>query len=125
MLPRLPPAVAQALTVLRWSETEARLVLDAVAASGLTIADFARGYRVQAQRLYVWQRRLARATSTPSTVPAPPVRFVEMHGAAPAALRPSRVELVWPAGPVVRVEGPVDEDTLRTVLRVLREAAPC
>lgn len=122
MSTRLPPAAAQALTVLRWSESEARLVLAAVAASGLTCADFARAHRVSAQRLYVWQRRLASASPAPTPEAVSPLRFVEVSGPAPA---PACIEVVAAAGLVVRLVGPVHEEALRTVLRVLRETPPC
>ena len=125
MSPRLPPAVARALTVLRWSAADARLVLDAVTASGLSRADFARAHGVSTQRLYVWQRRLAARTPAPAPAPGPPLRFVEVHGAPPTASPPARIEVGWPGGPVVRFAAPLDEASLRLVLRVLREMGPC
>jgi hypothetical protein len=126
MSSRLPPAVAQALTVLRWTAADARLVLDALAASGLTRAEFARTHAVSAQRLYVWQRRLA-AAPAPRAAPdaTAPLRFVELHGAPPTTPGPFRVEIAWPSGPVVRLAGPLDEASLRMIVRVLREAGPC
>ena len=122
---RLSPAAAQALSVLRWTEDEARCVLDDLAASGLTCAEFARVHNVSAQRLYLWQRRFAATLCAPARDATPPVGFVEVHDPAPVTAVASRIDLVWPTGPTVRLEGRVDEDALRTVLRVVRERGPC
>jgi hypothetical protein len=125
MSTRLSSAAARALTVLRWTETDARLVLDALAASGLTRADFARLHQLSAQRLYVWHRRLAGSTPTPPHHASSSQDFVEVSLPTAVPFRSPRVELLWPAGPTVRFEGPLDPETLRTVLRVLREQPPC
>lgn len=122
---RLPAAIARLLAVRRWSEDDARQVLDAVASSGLTCAEFARAHDLSAQRLYVWQRRLTGTPPAAERAATAPVRFVEVHDPAPVGPGAGRVEIVWAAGPVVRIEGPVDEETLRAVLRVVRESHAC
>lgn len=45
----------------RWSEVDARIVLDAVERSGDTIHAFAREHGLPAHRLYWWRERLAGA----------------------------------------------------------------
>lgn len=47
----------------RWTEQDARRVLDAWEKSGETVAAFARRMGVIPQRLFWWRRRLTRATS--------------------------------------------------------------
>jgi len=118
----LSVAVARALRSPRWTTDEARLVLDAVAASGLTCADFARAHPVDYQRLQTWRRRLATTASAPPSAPA--LRFIEVP-APPAPATSTRYELQLATGEVLRVEGAVDADAVRTLLALLRTAPAC
>jgi Transposase len=121
-MPRsLPPSVVRILRQSRWSPADARLVLDAVAATGHSFLEFAREHDVDVQRLYAWRRRLA----------SPPVdaiqTFVEFR--APEAASPlptsARYELQLPTGEVLRVEGAVDPATVGALLAVLRVGRAC
>jgi transposase-like protein len=76
----------------RWTAADARNALAALALSGLSVPAFAARAGLDAQRLYVWRRRLAGEAS--STSPA----FIEVRS---AAVEP--MEIVLAAGYVVRV----------------------
>jgi hypothetical protein len=113
----LSPAVIRALRLPRWTASDARLVLDAVHASGLTCAAFARAHPVDYQRLNTWRHRLA----TPPTTPPRIVPFVEVPAPPPAP----RYEVQLASGDLVRIEGAIDPDSLHTLLTVLRARPTC
>jgi hypothetical protein len=118
---RLSPAVTRALARPRWTQADARLVLDAVAASGLSRAEFARTYDVDYQRLNTWRHRLA-ATSPP----APPVGFVQVvTPTASSSPSSARYEIQLASGEVLRVDGAVDVAMVRTLLDVVRAGRAC
>ena len=94
----------------RWNADEARLVLDRLESSGLTVKEFAAGEDLDPQRLYRWRAQLdgKRPERT---------EFVEV---VPAAVR-SCIEVVSASGHIVRVPDAFSEDTLRRVLAILGE----
>lgn len=123
-MPRsLPPSVTRVLRQRRWSATEARVALDAVARSGLTIARFAREHDVDYQRLNTWRRRLSSTLDT-AVLPAPPLQFVELPSPALAPLA-HRYEIVLPGGEILRVEGAVDAVAVAALLGAMRGARAC
>ena len=96
-----PHALTADLIRRRWSESDARVVLEALDASGLPISRFAEREGLDAQRVYLWRRRLAAS----STTSAP---FVEVRP------QPARwFELVLRSGHVLRVADSVDVALLR------------
>jgi transposase-like protein len=117
-MPRsLPAPVARALRQPRWSATDARLILDALASSRLAVSEFSREYGVDPQRLYVWRRRL-NATEAPLT-------FVQLQDAQPAPAATTRYELLLPGGEILRIEGNVIAPDVAVLLAALRGARPC
>lgn len=125
-MPRsLPTSVTQVLQQRRWTAIEARIVLDSISRSGLTIAQFARAHDVDYQRLNAWRRRLTSTTATTSPS-APPIQFVEL---SPPALTPApvapRYEIVLPGGEILRVEGSVDPVAVAALLGAMRGARGC
>lgn len=129
------PSLYKVLRRSRWSAFEAGIVLDALVASGCSVATFARTHRIDARRIYPWQRRLRPATDAKSEVDS--LRFVELApadnvdtpqtpGAATTAnIAVPRYQISFPTGVVVCCEGPVDRADLETILAALREAASC
>lgn len=82
--------------------------LDRFASSGLSVAAFCRQEQISVQSFYYWKRR----TSAPLPSPTAPPRLLPVHvlPAAPA------VEIVLPAGAVLRVQPGCDLAFVRTLL---------
>lgn len=117
----LPSRVARALDRSRWTESEARVVLDTATRLGLSIPEFARRHRIDERRLRMWERRLAPTTTAP-----PPLTFVEVI--APTVVTTNstaRYEIRLTTGEVLRVEGPVDAEGVESLLAVLRRVRTC
>jgi len=101
----------------RWTETEARTVVEAQRHSGLSLRAFARRHRMSAQRLYDWRRRLVMSAAP---------RFLPVTLKTSTAARPAvgAMTIVVRGGREVRVMPGFDDRMLAQVLRVL-EALPC
>lgn len=108
----------------RWTAEEASAVLDAVAASGLSLNGFATRHGLQPCRLYRWSRQLRRGAAQ-----VEPVGFEEVPVPVPAADEwrdDDRIEVALPSGHVVRLGASFDDGALRRLLAVLGEAErPC
>jgi hypothetical protein len=100
----------------RWKESDARKVLEAAQASGLTLSAFAAREGLAAHRLYFWKQRLEQTAKETS----PSVAFVELHRSAPAT-----VEVVLRSGRVLRVSESIDAGALRRLVDVLEQERPC
>lgn len=110
----------------RWTEGDARLVLGDLERSGLELKAFARTRGLSAQRIRVWQGRLAVQSSTP----APPasgsdLRMVELMPAVTPITVPvsGRLHLRCPSGHTIEL---IDVDPARglaVILAALRETA--
>jgi Transposase len=96
----------------RWTADIAREALSALADSGLSLGAFAAREGLDAQRLYVWRRRLG-SLATPQS-------FVEVKS---AALAP--IEVVLRSGHVVRLSPSFDAAAFARLLAVLESAAAC
>ena len=104
----------------RWNAEDAREVLDALELSGQSVSVFAAEHGLDAQRVYLWRRRLgARAERT---------SFQELV-VRPAAVRPVGTqgwfELVLSSGTVVRVPALFDAAALAQLLAVLVRSGAC
>jgi hypothetical protein len=115
-MPKLP-IFAAAGTRRRWTSTDARLVLKALAASGLWVNDFATQQGLDAQRLYFWKRRLE-AEPEPRSLPTP--KFVEVMARSAAA-----VEVVLRSSRVLRISTAIDTPTLRRLVEAFEDDAGC
>ena len=92
----------------QWTERDARALLDELAASQETAAQFARRKGVSQQRLAYWRKRLASAT------PA----FVSVAMAArPSSARP-QIDLLA-RGVTVRVHEDIDAEKLASIVEML------
>ena len=85
---------------------------------GLSVAAFCARHGLAPASFYAWRRTLQRRD-------APPAPFVPVRLVADAAPPSSPLEVVLPAGCVVRVAPGFDATTLRQVLAVLRGDQPC
>lgn len=117
---------------MRWNEQAAREVIDAVQASGTTVAQYARQHGLNAWVLYDWRRRLGmRRGSTPTASR----RLADVQSTTRSAFLPVRVarpeasdasssaplELVLTSGRVVRVPSSFDGAALRRLVAALEE----
>lgn len=106
----------------RWSEGEARGVLDEAGRSGLSLYSYAQLHGWAPQRLYWWRDRLA------AGVPQP-LRFVQLQVAEADVERDrgvaSSFEVRFPGGVSVVVAPRFDAHELRRLVAVLGEVDRC
>jgi len=98
-------------TSRRWTESEGRAALAALASSGLSQNAFAAREGLDPQRLRLWRRKLG---ETPVLS-----RFVEVR---PRAI--GHVEVVLRSGLVLRVAESIEPSTLRGLVDAL-DGSPC
>ena len=109
----------------RWKIAEARSVLAAAEASGLSLPEFARQKGLEPERLRRWQRRLARDVRRPAraagpAVPASPA-VIELRPSSSASLwRAEAIEIVLGSGVTLRVAETIDPATLARLVTALR-----
>jgi len=101
----------------RWTEREARAVLEGQRASGLSIQKFAEREGLVAERLYRWHRRINRGTAAKITM-AP--AFVELTPPAREQL-----EVVLVGGRILRFPALVDPSILPRIADALETAKGC
>lgn len=100
----------------KWSEVEARGVLDAWRRSGLSLERFAKQRGIVAQRIRWWRTRLngaERALTSPSTPPLLPIRVTE------PARRGEPVTVLLRTGHMLKVSHGFDEDAFTRVVAIL------
>jgi hypothetical protein len=98
--------------------------------SGLAVGDFCEQRQLSEASFYAWRRTLVardrakrnNADQASGAGPANPPLFVPVSVAVPAT---TALEVVLAGGCVVRVPAGFDADSLRQVLAVLQEDAPC
>jgi len=97
-------------THARWTEDDAAAALAALKQSGLSVAIFAAREGLDAQRIYVWRRRLEPRTG-----------FVELAPSTALDLRDASrgFEVALRCGHLVRLAERFDADALRRLVAVL------
>jgi transposase-like protein len=117
----MPRRLAAAPYVLRrrWTVTDARSALAALAASGLSPRAFARREGLEVQRLYRWRRQLSGEPGGPAVcVPASPVpELIEIR-----ARRAEPVEIVLKSGIVLRVSETIEACALVRLVSALEQS---
>ncbi len=109
-----------------WSQGEAREVLQAWAASGLTMAEYARAHGLSEKRLWYWRKRLKglgfepERTLDAQAAPFAPVRVVPSHPEGRCCF-----EVVLSSGMTVRVPGGFEAVELKRLLEVVVSCGPC
>lgn len=99
----------------RWKIADARATLNAFAASGLSLGEFARRERIQTERLRRWKHRLAREAR-------PARRVARAPGPALIEIRPRRsesIEIVLASGVTLRVAETIDPAALARLVAAL------
>jgi transposase-like protein len=104
----------------RWTEADARAVLKELARSGQSVREFSERHGLDAQRIYVWRRRVAegdRSTFREVEVRATRSASTEAEGSA--------FELTLASGVRIRIPPSFDAEALARLLDVLERAHPC
>ena len=97
----------------QWSEHEARAVLQAWRASGLSMERFASQRGLVPQRLRWWKKKLQDVEPTRSkSLSLLPVRVVDSARGTP-------IQVILPSGHIVRVGRGFDEETFSRVIALL------
>lgn len=108
----------------RYSAEEKKAILGEAAAPGATVSEVSRRHNITRSLIHNWRRQEA-ASLLGATVRFTPVTVArEMPRAIEAPSKTetdSRIEIELPGGVRVRVEGVVDEESLKRVLRALRQ----
>lgn len=109
----------------RWNAEDARAVLAALERSGQAVSVFAAEHGLDAQRLYLWRRRLraGSAGAERSTF-----RELIVRPTAAASMGEpdgQRFEIVLPSGAIVRVPASFESDALARLLEVVLRAGAC
>ena len=99
-----------------WSAEEARAALADQQASGLSVIQFAEREGLQAQRLYLWRRRLAHEGF--DEIAAPP--FVEVR--APSSTS-HLIEVLLRSGVVLRVPADIEPETLARLVSAIERSS--
>src|SRR3989442_86405 len=97
----------------RWTETDAREVLEAFARSGMTAEAFAKSRRISSQRIWFWRKRLASAPSASFVAVALPAESVTTR----------QIEIVS-RGVVLRVREDLDVEHLARIVDALGQHTP-
>ncbi|MCJ1903349.1 MULTISPECIES: transposase [Paracoccus] len=109
-----------------WSDEEKRSICFQTAAPGVSVAQVARRYAVNANLIFKWLRD-PRFAPDPASVPAPseegrflPVEIVEaVQAPAVAAVAENRIEIDLAGGHRMRISGGYDPDALARLIRGL------
>ncbi len=117
---RMPRSLGHIARSRRWTDEEAQIVIDALVASRLSVRAFAAEHGVQAQRIYLWRRKLGERDS----VARRSLEFVEVD-ARPRTWPGRRYEIVMPNGVRLSIEGGVEASEVRTLVEILRESSSC
>jgi transposase len=107
----------------RYSAEAKKAILAEASAAGATVSEVAQRHNITRSLIHNWRRQEAASLLgatvrfTPVTVATEMPRSIE----APSKIETgSRIEIELPSGARVRLEGPVDEEGLKRVLRALR-----
>jgi hypothetical protein len=101
-----------------WSAAEARDALSDQQASGLSVIQFAEREGLQAQRLYVWRRRLAYEKFKASSAS----QFIELR---PAHSVSHTIEVMLLSGLVVKATTDIEPDTLARFVSAIERSSGC
>lgn len=102
----------------RWTEAEARAVIQDLARSGQSVRQFAERHGLDPQRVYLWRRRVAGGDRTT-------FREVVVRPAASTEAQGSAFELVLASGTRICVPPSFNAEALARLLEVLERVNPC
>jgi transposase-like protein len=93
------------------------LALEQVAASGLSVGEYALRHGADADRLYRWRRRFAGEREQVRAMPVAAAPIVELRT---ASRRPEPVEIVLASGVMLRVAETIEPAALARLITALR-----
>jgi transposase len=107
----------------RYSPEQKKAILAEAASPGMTVTEVSHRHQITRSLIHNWRRQEA-ASLLGATVKFTPVRVpAELAQPKKVEAAPSprgRIEIALGGDVCLRLEGPVDEESLRRVLRVLR-----
>lgn len=101
----------------RWSEVEARGVLEAWKRSGLTLEAFAKQRGIVSQRMRWWRKKLNRQERTRAAGPVP--ALLPLRVTTEPARRGEPVTVLLRTGHMLKVSHGFDEDAFARVVAIL------
>jgi transposase-like protein len=104
----------------RWSLDDARQVLAAMHSSGKSVAEFSAEHGLDAQRVYVWRRRLNTAIERRQSF-----EEVVVGGSGRRSVDVDAFEISLRSGHTLRVPASFDAFALERLLDVLARAGAC
>jgi transposase-like protein len=119
----MSPRLRSILASRRWTTEDAHEVIAALERSGQPVSLFASEHGLDAQRLYLWRRRLGKAEAI--TFQELVVRPEERTALRVGDEAGERVEVVLPCGVVLRVAETIDAKVLRRLVGALSDTSPC
>jgi transposase len=93
------------------------VALEQVAASGLSVGEYAQRHGVDADRLYRWRRRFAGKREQARALPVAAAPIIELRT---AARRAEPVEIVLASGVMLRVAETIEPAALARLIAALR-----
>ena len=99
-----------------WSVAEARVALEQMGASGLSVGEYARRHGVDAARLYRWRRCFSGERKQTRAVPVAAAPIIELRTAARRGPR----QIVLTSGVMLRVAERIDPSALARLVAALR-----
>jgi len=119
----MPKPVADAVspdrTALRWNREQARAVVAAYEASGLSVEDFAQREGLKVARVSRWCRKL-KIQPKPAIAP----KFIELQPTR-SMRRSERLEIILRSGHVLFVGQAFDPASLRQIVEILERDPNC
>jgi transposase-like protein len=112
-------SISTQLASRRWTAADAQVVIDALSASGMSIAAFARHKGLEEERVYRWRRRLAAAKRAVDNTPVASA-FVEVQ-----AQTPTLVEIVLRGDRLLRIPQSIDGQALLRLVDLLERDGAC
>jgi transposase len=104
----------------RYSTEQKKAILAEASTPGTTVSEVSRRHQITRSLIHNWRRQEA-ASMLGATVKFSPVQLpAELPQPKPGPSPCGRIEIALAGDVCVRLEGSVDEESLRRVLRVLR-----
>jgi transposase len=105
----------------RWSRAEKERIVAAAIEPGAVASEVARAAGIHASQLFRWRQELCDAAPAASVFS--PVAVVPGPGATTAlATTPGSIEIEFATGARMRITGPVDAPTVRSMVAILAKA---